>query len=128
MTVSGRLGHSETQPLTGWSNGILSRLGRLFAERRVRPTPAPLLARPSGFREPVSGGSGRNSVKRALENAAMSLLLIVSIAVAVRAGFAWSQARKIPDSVIGIVPFQTETGHIAYSVASGKGYSSPFER
>ena len=67
-------------------------------------------------------------MKRALENAAMSLLLIVSIAVAVRAGFAWSQARKIPDSVIGIVPFQTETGHIAYSVASGKGYSSPFER
>jgi 4-amino-4-deoxy-L-arabinose transferase-like glycosyltransferase len=67
-------------------------------------------------------------MKRALEKAGTSLLLIVMVALAVRVVFAWSQARKIPDSVIGIVPFQTETGHIAYSVASGKGYSSPYER
>ncbi|MGB2643225.1 MAG: glycosyltransferase family 39 protein [Candidatus Acidiferrum sp.] len=29
---------------------------------------------------------------------------------------------------MSIVPFQTEAGHIAYSVASGKGFSSPFQR
>jgi Dolichyl-phosphate-mannose-protein mannosyltransferase len=67
-------------------------------------------------------------MKRAFEKAATSLLLILLVALTVRVVFAWSQAIKIPDSVIGIVPFQTETGHIAYSVASGKGYSSPYER
>jgi len=74
------------------------------------------------------GIRGKWSMKRAFEKAATSLVLIVLVALGVRSGFAWSQARKIPDEVIGVVPFQTETGHIAYSVASGKGYSSPYER
>ena len=57
-----------------------------------------------------------------------SLFLIVLVALGVRAGFAYNQIRKIPEQFIGIVPFQTETGHIAYSLASGKGFASPFQR
>ncbi len=55
-------------------------------------------------------------------------MLIVLVALGVRIAFAVSQVRKISPSVLATVPFQTETGHIAYSIAVGKGYSSPYER
>jgi len=58
--------------------------------------------------------------------AATSLLLIVIVAMAARLGFAWSQERRIERSLLGVVPFQNETGNIAYSLASGKGFSSLF--
>jgi Dolichyl-phosphate-mannose-protein mannosyltransferase len=58
--------------------------------------------------------------------AATSLTLIVVVATGARLGFAWSQERKIDRSVLGIVPFQNETGNIAYSLAMGKGFSSVF--
>jgi hypothetical protein len=67
-------------------------------------------------------------MKRAFCKVATSIFLIVVVAFAVRLEFAWSQAAKIPREVLGLVPFQTETGHIAYSVATGKGYASPFQR
>jgi len=67
-------------------------------------------------------------VKNAFRKAATSLLLIVIVAAGVRLAFAWYQGRQIPTRVLSIVPFQTETGHIAYSIASGKGFSSPFQR
>jgi 4-amino-4-deoxy-L-arabinose transferase-like glycosyltransferase len=60
--------------------------------------------------------------------AATSVVLIVLLAVVTRVAFAWHEAREIPAQALGIVPFQTETGHIAYSIASGEGYSSPFQR
>ncbi|HEY2548093.1 MAG TPA: glycosyltransferase family 39 protein [Candidatus Acidoferrum sp.] len=60
--------------------------------------------------------------------AATSLLLIVVVAAGVRFGFAWYEGRQIPARALSIVPFQTETGHIAYSIASGNGFSSPFQR
>lgn len=56
-----------------------------------------------------------------------SLVLIVVVAFGLRAAFAWNQTAKIPKEVVGTIPFQTETGHIAYSVATGKGMSSPFQ-
>jgi len=55
-------------------------------------------------------------------------LLIVIVAAGARLAFAWYEGRQIPARVLSIVPFQTETGHIAYSIASGKGFSSPFQR
>jgi 4-amino-4-deoxy-L-arabinose transferase-like glycosyltransferase len=67
-------------------------------------------------------------MKNALRKAATSLLLIVVVALAARVAFAWYEVRQISPQVLSIVPFQTETGHIAYSIASGKGYSSPFQR
>jgi hypothetical protein len=63
-----------------------------------------------------------------LRKAARSLLLIVVVAFVARAGFAWHQTSKMPTEVMKTVPFQTETGHIAYSLATGKGFSSPFQR
>lgn len=67
-------------------------------------------------------------MKSALGKAATSLLLIVIVALGTRAAFAWHETRQFSAKVLSIIPFQTETGHIAYSLASGKGYSSPFER
>jgi 4-amino-4-deoxy-L-arabinose transferase-like glycosyltransferase len=70
----------------------------------------------------------RNFMKEALRKAATSLLLIVVIALVARCVFAWYEARQIPAQALSVVPFQTETGHIAYSIANGKGFSSPFQR
>jgi 4-amino-4-deoxy-L-arabinose transferase-like glycosyltransferase len=65
-------------------------------------------------------------MKRTFQKAAASLVLIVIVAIGVRVGFAWEQARKIPAGVLGTVPFQQETGNIAYSLAQGKGFSNVF--
>jgi 4-amino-4-deoxy-L-arabinose transferase-like glycosyltransferase len=67
-------------------------------------------------------------MKSVLLRAATSLSLIVVVALGTRLAFAWDQQREIPLQVLSQVPFQTETGHIAFSIASGKGFSSPFQR
>jgi len=67
-------------------------------------------------------------VKNAFKKTATSLLLIVLVALGARLGFAWNQERKIPRDMIGPVSFEQETGSIAYSLATGKGFSSPFRR
>jgi 4-amino-4-deoxy-L-arabinose transferase-like glycosyltransferase len=64
----------------------------------------------------------------ALHRTATSLLLIVVVATGARVARAWYEARQIPAQALRVIPFQTETGHIAYSIASGKGFSSPFQR
>ncbi|MGB7280860.1 MAG: glycosyltransferase family 39 protein [Candidatus Acidiferrum sp.] len=61
-----------------------------------------------------------------MKKAATSLVLIVIVALAVRVGFARDQARKIPPGVLGIVPFEQETGNIAYALSQGKGFSNVF--
>jgi hypothetical protein len=66
-------------------------------------------------------------VKR-LQAIATSLTLIVAIAFVARAGFAVSQARKIPDAALAHVPFENETGSIAQAIAAGQGFSNPFAR
>ncbi len=48
------------------------------------------------------------------------------VTTGVRTGFAWDQARKIPPGVLGIVPFQQETGNIAAALARGAGFSDVF--
>jgi hypothetical protein len=63
-----------------------------------------------------------------LRKAATSLLLVVVVALVTRVTFAWNQQHQISEQVLSLVPFQTETGHIAYSIATGKGFSSPFQR
>lgn len=55
-----------------------------------------------------------------------SLALIVIVAMGARIAFAWDQARKVPPGVLGIVPFQQETGNIAAALAQGKGFSDVF--
>jgi hypothetical protein len=65
-------------------------------------------------------------MKKALHKAATSLALIVIVAMGARIAFAWDQARKIPERALGIVPFQQETGNIAYALTEGKGFSNVF--
>jgi 4-amino-4-deoxy-L-arabinose transferase-like glycosyltransferase len=67
-------------------------------------------------------------MKNGLRRTPTSLLLIVVIALVARSAFAWYQVRQFNSQVLSIIPFQTETGHIAYSIAGGKGFSSPFQR
>ena len=65
-------------------------------------------------------------MKKAIRGVATSLAFIVLVAIVARISFAWDQARKIPPGVLAIVPFQQETGNIAYSLAQGKGFGSVF--
>ncbi len=65
-------------------------------------------------------------MKKAIQRAATSLVLIVIVAMGVRVVFAWDQARKVPAGVLGIVPFQQETGNIAFALAEGRGFSNVF--
>lgn len=67
-------------------------------------------------------------MKRVALRAATSLWLIFLVALAARLGFAWEQERKVPHDVLAPAAFAQETGSIAYSLASGKGFSSPFHK
>jgi len=65
-------------------------------------------------------------MKSQLRKAATSLSLILVIALGARATFAWNQERKMRADLVGLVPFLNETGNIAYSLAAGHGFSSPY--
>jgi len=65
-------------------------------------------------------------MKRMIRKLATSLTFIVVVAIAARMTFAWDQAHKIPPDVLAIVPFQQETGNIAYSLAQGQGFGGVF--
>jgi 4-amino-4-deoxy-L-arabinose transferase-like glycosyltransferase len=65
-------------------------------------------------------------MKRGLLKAATSLTLILVIALGVRGAYAWNQERKVRADLVGLVPFLNETGNIAFSLAKGHGFSSPY--
>jgi hypothetical protein len=65
-------------------------------------------------------------MKLRLWKAATSLALIVVIALGARVAFAWNQEHKMRADLVGLVPFLNETGNIAYSLAAGHGFSSPY--
>lgn len=67
-------------------------------------------------------------IKKGLLRAATSLLLIVLVALGARLWFAGNQVDKMPREVLGTVAFENETGNIAYALAMGNGFSSPFRR
>ncbi len=56
-----------------------------------------------------------------------SLLLIVVVAFCCRSYFAWDYARHRPRQALSVIPFLFEPGNIAYSLATGKGFASPFK-
>ncbi len=68
----------------------------------------------------------KSPVKSKLRSLATSLLLILVVAFTARTAFAWNQERKIPRDALAVVPFAQEAGSIAYSLAAGNGFSSPF--
>ena len=65
-------------------------------------------------------------MKRILPKAGTSLWLIFLVALVARLSFAWYQERKFPHDVLAPAMFSQETGSIARSLATGKGFSSPF--
>jgi hypothetical protein len=65
-------------------------------------------------------------MKSRLWKAATSLSLILVIALGARVAFAWNQEHKMRADLVGLVPFLNETGNIAYSLAAGHGFSSPY--
>ena len=67
-------------------------------------------------------------MKQKLLRAATSVTVIALVALGLRLGFAWNKIRQIPQEMIGAVEFEQETGSIAYALASGKGFSSPFRK
>jgi len=55
-----------------------------------------------------------------------SLVLIMAVATVARVWYAAAQVRQMPQRLVGLVPFANETGNIAYSLAEGRGFGSPF--
>jgi hypothetical protein len=75
--------------------------------------------------EAVRTGRG---IRRTLEKALTSLLLILLVALAGRIAFAVNQVSKIPPAALTTASFDQETGSIASSIATHKGFSSPFRK
>jgi hypothetical protein len=67
-----------------------------------------------------------DAMKRILLTAATSWWLIFLVALLARLGFAWYMERQIPRDVLAPASFAQETGSIAQSLATEKGFSSPF--
>ena len=67
-----------------------------------------------------------HSVKPSLLRAATSLWLILGVALALRTAYLWHEVRVIPRRALEAVPFLYEPGDIAYSLATGGGFGSPF--
>jgi hypothetical protein len=67
-------------------------------------------------------------MKKLLLRATTSLWVIFLVALGARLGFAWNQERRIPREVLAPASFAQETGSIAFALATGKGFSSPFRK
>jgi hypothetical protein len=65
-------------------------------------------------------------VKRKLQAAAVSLPLIMAVALALRTGFAWHYQSQRSHQALAVIPFLFESGNIASSLAAGNGFGSPF--
>jgi hypothetical protein len=65
-------------------------------------------------------------VRTRLKIAATSLLLILLVALGIRLTYAWREIDVIPRQALQAVPFLYEPGDIAYSIAVGRGFGSPF--
>ena len=64
-------------------------------------------------------------VRRTLR-VASALPLILVVALSLRLGYAWEYQHPRSLQALSTIPFLLEPGNIAYSLAAGKGFSSPF--
>ncbi len=60
------------------------------------------------------------------KTAATSLPLILIVALGIRLVFIWDYQASTPHRTLSALPFLFESGNIAYSLASGHGFGSPF--
>jgi len=63
---------------------------------------------------------------RAFQKAASSLLLLLLVALAARGAYFLHRESLAPHFALASVPFLYEPGNIAFSLATGSGFSSPF--
>ena len=71
--------------------------------------------------------SGRSLARASVVQAVFtSLPLILTVALALRVGFAWNWQSHLPQRALSVIPFLFESGNIAHSLATGAGFSSPF--
>jgi len=68
------------------------------------------------------------SAGHAIARAFTSLLLILLVALGARIAFAVDQVLKIPATALATASFDQETGSIASSLATHKGFSNPFRK
>jgi hypothetical protein len=73
-------------------------------------------------------GETDSGAKRAIQKALTSLALILVVAFVARVALAVDQALKIPSAALASASFDQETGSIASSMATHKGFSSPFRK
>jgi hypothetical protein len=57
-----------------------------------------------------------------------SVWFIAAAALGTRFAFILSQQRKIPQQILAAVPFEQETGNIAFALSQGKGFGSLFRQ
>jgi hypothetical protein len=57
---------------------------------------------------------------------ATSPFLITTVALLIRLAFVWDYQAQTPHQALRALPFLFESGNIAYSLASGHGFGSPF--
>ncbi len=57
-----------------------------------------------------------------------SVWLIAAAALGTRLAFAYNQQRKIPHQILATVPFEQETGNIAFALSQRKGFSNLFRQ
>jgi 4-amino-4-deoxy-L-arabinose transferase-like glycosyltransferase len=65
-------------------------------------------------------------MKRRILAIATNLPVIIGVSFFARLAFAIDQARQMPANLVGLVPFLNEAGNIAFSMAKGHGFSSPW--
>jgi len=57
-----------------------------------------------------------------------SVWLIAAAAFLARVTFVWDQQRKIPHTVLAVVPFEQEAGNIANALTQGRGFGDVFRQ
>lgn len=65
-------------------------------------------------------------IPRPVQRAASSLALVLVVALAFRVGYLWHRQSVTSHYVLSTIAFLYEPGNIAYSLATGAGFSSPF--
>src|SRR5277367_1290711 len=65
-------------------------------------------------------------MKQRIRTIATNLPLIIGVSFLIRVVFAIDQVRRMPANLVGLVPFLNEAGNIAFSLAKGHRYSSPW--
>jgi len=57
-----------------------------------------------------------------------SVWFIAAAAFGTRVAFILNQQRKIPHQILATVPFEQETGNIAFALSQGKGFGNLFRQ